>query len=348
VSSWLVIGCTVARCALSASIMVAALALSTARVAAQSCCSLASEDEVSVVPPNRRAVLSSRIAAKHMLFRHDSEGQPHALADDVAATDLILTLGAGLRLPFYERLQLHGTMPLRAQLRTLPVNGTGGSADADHASAVGAGDANLYLRWSALYDDERGVLAEGASASPSLDLFVGTKLATGRVVEGPRASDNARTMGDGSVGLIGGVRALKYLTSSQGLRLTVLYDHRLAHDSDLAATGYESFAPGDQLGVSAGYWLLDGMSWLFGASLDVVWTLAAHANEPGQPARALANSEMRQTSLGLQVTRVLHMPDLELSVGLAADLPVPGISSNVSWEGVQAGVALRYHFMAPH
>jgi len=318
-----------------------ALDVAALRAHAQSCCSLVSEDELSVVPPRRRAVVTSRFSAKQMLFLHDSEGRSHPLGEDVSATDLALAVGGGLRLPFYDRLQLHGTMPVRAQLRTLPSS----DAERDTATALGAGDASLFVRWSALFDDERGLLGDDSSLQPSLDLFAGAKLPTGRHVEGPRARDLARTMGDGSTALVVGMSALKYITSTQGARLSLRFVHPLARDSDPAGTGYEAFTPGDQLGVTAGYWLLEGMHWLFGAALDSTWTFASSARAPGEPERSLSNTEMHQTSIGLQLTRVLRMPDLDLTAGLGADLPLPSVSANVSWEGVQASIALRYHFL---
>ena len=105
--------------AVACSLAVAVALLGPARRArAQSCCSLVSEDELSVVPPGHRAVIGSRLAAKQMLFQHDREGHSHALGDDVSASDVILSVGAGLRMPFYDRLQLHATLPVRGQLRT--------------------------------------------------------------------------------------------------------------------------------------------------------------------------------------------------------------------------------------
>ncbi|HMI93091.1 MAG TPA: hypothetical protein VK509_17090, partial [Polyangiales bacterium] len=261
----------VAACALA---LWLALGFGARRAHAQSCCSLVSEDEVSVVPPYRRAVVISRLAAKQMLFLHDQAGHSHPLGDDVSATDLTLALGGGLRLPFYDRLQLHGVMPVRVQLRSLPGDD---DSSPDRASAAGAGDASLSLRWSALYDDERGMLGDDASLQPSLDLFVGAKLPTGRYVEGPRATDLARTMGDGGAAVAAGASVLKYITSRQGARLSLLFVHRLARDSEPALTGYETFVPGDQLALTAGYWLLEGMHWLFGATLGSTWTFASSA-----------------------------------------------------------------------
>ena len=309
---------------------------------AQSCCSLVSEDEISVVPRHRRALLTSRLSAKHMLFLHDRGGQSHPLGDDVSATDLVLAVGGGLRFPFYDRLQLNGILPIRTQLRTLP------SADgADSATAVGAGDAALFLRWSALDDDERGLCDPAASARPSLDLFAGTKLPTGRYADGPEARDLARTTGDGSAALIAGVTVLKYIGSTHGARLSLRYVHHFPRDSRTALTGYDSFTEGDQLGVTAGYWLSHGMRWLFGATLDSTWTLASSASAPGASSETLADSEMRQASVSLQVTRVLRMPNLDLTLAIGSDLPLPALSANVSWEGVQASLALRYHFLDP-
>lgn len=309
---------------------------------AQSCCSLVSEDEISVVPRHRRALLTSRLAAKHMLFLHDRDGDSHPLGADVSATDLVLALGGGLRFPFYDRLQLNGMLPVRTQLRTLP------SADgADSATALGAGDAALFLRWSALDDDELGLCDPEASARPSLDLFAGTKLPTGRYADGPEARDLARTTGDGSAALIAGVTVLKYVGSNHGARLSLRYVHHLPRDSTTALTGYDSFTEGDQLGVTAGYWISHGMHWLFGATLDTTWTFASRASRPGARGEALADTEMRQTSLGVQVTRVLHMPNLDFTLALGSDLPLPAVSANVSWEGLQASVALRYHFLDP-
>jgi hypothetical protein len=318
----------------------AAIAARTAH--AQSCCSLVSEDEISVVPRHRRALLTTRLAAKSMLFLHDRDGHSHPLGDDVSATDLVLAVGGGLRLPFYDRLQLNGTLPVRSQFRTLP------SAEGpDSATALGAGDAALFLRWSALDDDERGLCDPDASARPSLDLFAGTKLPTGRYADGPQARDLARTTGDGSAAVIAGVTVLKYIGSTHGARLSLRYVHHFPRDSDTALTGYDAFTEGDQLGVTAGYWASHGMHWLFGASLDSTWTFASSAKMPGASNATLADTEMHQTSIGLQVTRVLHMPDLDLTLALGSDLPLPHVAANVSWEGVQASLALRYHFLDP-
>jgi hypothetical protein len=123
--------------------------------------------------------------------------------------------------------------------------------------------------------------------------------------------------------------------------------HHFPRDSDSVRTGYDSFTQGDQLGVTAGYWLSHGMHWLFGATLDSTWTFASSAKTPGASSQTLADTEMRQASVGLQVTRVLHMPNLDLTLAVGSDLPLPGVSANVSWEGVQASLALRYHFLDP-
>lgn len=317
----------------------AVLGVQVAPARAQSCCSLVSEDEISVVPPQHRAVVSARLAAKQMLFLHDLDGESHPLANDVSATDVTVALGAGLRFPFHDRLQLHGSLPVRLQLRSLPAEAR------DSSGAVGPGDAGLFLRWSALYDDERGLFASDADAAPSLDLHAGVELPTGRYVEGGDAHALARTMGAGSAAWVVGLSVLKYVGSTHGARISTRYAHRFARSSDPAATGYETFTPGAQLGFTAGYWLLDGMRWLFGAALDSTWTLPAHAREAGESDRSLAHTAARQTSLGVQVIRVLHMPDLELMFGVASDLPLPALSANVSWEGVQASVALRYHVL---
>jgi hypothetical protein len=131
----------------------------------------------------------------------------------------------------------------------------------------------------------------------------------------------------------------------QGARVSLLFVHRLARDSDPALTGYETFVPGDQLALTAGYWFLHGMHWLFGATLGSTWTFASSASAAGERARSLTDSEMRQTSVGVQITRVLRMPDLDVTLAAASDLPLPAVSANVSWEGVQASVAVRYHFL---
>jgi hypothetical protein len=65
----------------------------------------------------------------------------------------------------------------------------------------------------------------------------------------------------------------------------------------------------------------------------------------GGALRAVDDTQMYQSTLSLQATRVLVMPVLDLTLGLGTDLPVPRLGHNVSWEGAQVGLTLRYHWL---
>ena len=39
------------------------------------------------------------------------------------------------------------------------------------------------------------------------------------------------------------------------------------------------------------------------------------------------------------------MPELDLTLGLSYTLPLPQLSRNVSWEGLQGALTLRWHAM---
>lgn len=322
--------------------LVLGLALVSAPALAQSCCGVVAGDEMAVVPPYERAVFVSQVSAKHMFGRHDSEGAYQPLADDVSATDLQLALGGGFRFPFYDRLQLHGGFSGRLQHRTLP----GLEPEStESATALGPGDLSLSLRWSLLYDDRRGLFLRDASGAPWLDVFVGTKAPTGRYQEGPAPRDLARTMGDGTWGVSGGVRAIKYLTPGHAARLSLRYDARLVRDADQALTGHSEFSPGDQVGLAFGYLGVRRMRWMYGLTATVTFTRTSRAREPGADFRELRGTEMRETTLAANVTRVLIMPQLDLSMSVVYTLPLPQLSQNLSWEGVQGGLSLRYHVL---
>jgi hypothetical protein len=310
---------------------------------AQSCCGVVAEDELAVVSPHRTAVAALRISGKRMFGRHDSEGNYRPLADGVAASDGVVTLGGGVRMPFYQRLQLHGAFSGRVQQRQAPepYPGTG----SESATSFGAGDASLFVRWSALYDDQNGLFRKGASPLPSLDLYTGAKAPTARFVDGPRARDAARTMGDGTWGVIVGVRAIKYITAAHAARISLRYDARFNRDAGTTYTGYSAFSPGDQVGLTLAYLGLKGMRWMFGCAADFAFTLPSSARPVGGSFQTLSGTSMRETTLGAHLTRVLLMPRLDLTANVGYTLPVPKLSRNISWEGVQGGLTLRYHVM---
>jgi hypothetical protein len=317
------------------------VALQLGSAQAQSCCGVVSEDELSVVAPYRRAVLSTRLSFKHMLGRHDSYGEYQPLSDDVSATDTMLGIGAGLRFPFYERVQLHGSLAGRLQHRRLPdFDGSG----TESATRVGLGDASLFLRWSVSYDDQKGMFGDDASYTPWFDVFVGARAPLGTFDQGGSAVNLARTMGDGAWGVIGGARAIKYLTPSHALRLSLRYDARLVRDANLELTGASEFSPGDQVGVTFGYLGLRGMYWMYGATVDVTFTRPSETRAPGEPFVEQDGTEGYETTLGLHVTRVLLMPKLDLTASVVYTPPIPQLSQNISWEGIQGGVAVRYHW----
>lgn len=321
------------------------LAPGTAR--AQSCCGVAAEDELSVAGWERRAVLTAKLGLTHMLGRHDSRGRYSALPDGMAATDAQLVLGAGVRMPFYEALQVHGSFPMRLQYRAVP----SASGEETSATAVGAGDAALFVRWSALRDDELGLFDARGTAVPSLDLYVGGKAPTARFDDGPSAREQARTMGPSTFAVIAGARAIKHLTPEHALRLSARYELHGDREVDDATLAYESFHPGDIIGITAGYLGLSGMHWAFGATLDLTLTTAASARAAGEGFRAVPSSAQRAFTIGAHVTRTISMPDLDLTLGVTYAPPLDQLSSNTALEGVTAGLTLRWHWLrsdAPH
>lgn len=317
------------------------LALLAPHAHAQSCCGVASEDELSVAGFERRAVLTSKLALTHMLGRHDSGGSYSALPDGMAATDAQLVLGAGVRMPFYEPLQIHGSFPMRVQYRALP----GPTGEQTSATAVGAGDALLFIRWSALRDDEHGLFDERSTAVPSLDLYAGAKAPTARYEEGPSARDQARTMGDGTFALIFGARALKYITPEHALRLAARYELHASRQVEDATAAYESFHPGDIIGLSIGYLGLSGMRWAFGATIDVTFTTATSTRAPGEDFREVPKSAQREVTIGAHVTRSLSMPELDLTLGVSYAPPIDQLSRNTTLEGIVGALTLRWHWM---
>lgn len=308
---------------------------------AQSCCGVASEDELSVAGWERRAVLTSKLALTHMLGRHDSQGVYSTLPDAMSATDAQLVLGAGVRMPFYEPLQIHGSFPLRMQYRALP-DATGRESS---ATAVGAGDSLLFVRWSALRDDERGLFDADSSAVPSLDLYVGVKAPTARYEEGPSARDQARTMGDGTFALILGTRAIKHVTPEHAVRLSARYELHGSREVDDSTSAYDRFHPGDILGFALGYLGLSGMHWAFGATVDLTFTTATSTRAPGEDFRELAGSAQREVTVGAHVTRTISMPDLDLTLGVTYAPPIDQLSRNTTLEGIAGALTLRWHWM---
>lgn len=317
------------------------LACSARAAHAQSCCGVASEDELSVAGWERRAVLTSKLAVAHMLGRHDSHGVYSSLPSDTSATDLQLVLGAGVRMPFYEALQIHGSFPVRMQYRALP-DATG---EATSATALGAGDALLFVRWSALRDDERGLFDEASTAVPSLDVYVGGKAPTARHDEGPSAREQARTMGDGTFALIMGARAIKHVTPEHALRVSARYELHGSREVEDATSAYDRFHPGDVIGFAIGYLGLSGMSWAFGATLDLTLTTATSTREPNEDFEEVPNSAQREVTLGAHVTRTLSMPDLDLTLGITYAPPIDGLSDNTTLEGIAGALTLRWHWM---
>lgn len=308
---------------------------------AQSCCGVASEDELSVAGFDRRAVLTSKIAVTQMLGRHDSDARYSALPEGVSATDAQLVLGAGVRMPFYEPLQIHGSFPVRVQYRALP-DATG---EQSSSTAFGAGDALLFVRWSALRDDERGLFDDDSTAIPSLDLYVGGKAPTARHDDGPSARDQARTMGDGTFALIMGARAIKYVTPEHALRLSARYELHGSREVQDATSTYDRFNPGDKIGFALGYLGLSGMWWAFGATIDLTLTTPSSSRAPGGELRDIANTEERELTVGAHVTRVLIMPVLDLTLGLNYAPPIDQLSKNTPLEGIAGGLTLRWHWM---
>jgi hypothetical protein len=306
---------------------------------AQSCCGVASEDELSVAGWERRAVLTSKLAVTHMLGRHDSEGSYSALTDGVAATDAQLVLGAGVRMPFYEPLQIHGSFPMRLQYRAAP----GPTGEQTSATAFGPGDALLFLRWSALRDDELGPF-DGGSMVPSLDLYVGGKAPTARYEEGPTARDQARTMGDGTFAAIFGARAIKHLTPEHALRLSGRYELHGSREVE-GSMLYDRFHPGDIIGFAIGYLGLSGMHWAFGGTIDLTFTTATSSRAPGGEFSDTPNSAQREVTIGAHVTRTISMPDLDLTLGVTYAPPIDGLSENTTLEGIAGALTLRWHWM---
>lgn len=309
---------------------------------AQSCCGVVAEDELAVVSPHRRAVVTTRVTLKRMIGRHDLDGRYRALDPGVSASDAQLTLGGGLRFPFYDRLQVHGALSGRLQHRRLPDADGGGSSA---ALAAGLGDVSGFLRWSASFDDQRGLFGAAGSFVPSLDVYAGAKAPTAAYHEGIDARDVARTMGDGAWGIVTGARLIKYLTPAHAARVSLRYDARLWREADAEVTGYSRFSPGDQVGLTVAYLGLKGMDWMFGCSADFSFTLPSAARRAGGASRTLRGTEMRETVLGVHLTRVLIMPRLDLTVSVSYTLPLPRLSQNLSFEGILAGLALRYHVM---
>jgi hypothetical protein len=325
-----------------ASALVLALLTGAARAAhAQSCCGVASEDELSVAGWERRAVLTSKLAVTHMLGRHDSDGAYQSLPDDTSATDAQLVLGAGVRMPFYEPLQIHGSFPIRMQYRALP----GATGEQTSATAVGAGDALVFVRWSALRDDERGLFDAASTAVPSLDLYAGSKLPTARHEDGPSAREQARTMGDGTFALILGARAIKHITPEHALRLSARYELHDSREVDDAAAPYERFHPGNIIGLAIGYLGLSGMHWAYGATIDLTFTTATSTEAPGEDFEDVPNSAQREVTLGAHVTRTVAMPDLDLTLGVTYAPPIDQLSRNTTLEGIAGALTLRWHWM---
>jgi hypothetical protein len=141
------------------------------------------------------------------------------------------------------------------------------------------------------------------------------------------------------------VRAIKYVTPEHAVRLSLHYDHKLVRDVDESAGApYEAFSPGDTIGLTLGYLGTSGMHWAFGVTAEAAFTLESSARSAGGELEPLPGTAMHEITLGAHVTRVIVMPELDLTLGLAYAPPISYFARNTSLEGVLAALTFRWHF----
>ncbi|MCA9564495.1 MAG: hypothetical protein KC561_13455, partial [Myxococcales bacterium] len=107
---------------------------------AQPCCTATSLSDFGVVGRCQKATIATQIGFDYGLGSFGRDGEYHPFSEETRASDWILTLGGGVRLGL-RNLQLHASVPIRFQSRTLP--------GFDSETSTFFGDAALSLRWTA-------------------------------------------------------------------------------------------------------------------------------------------------------------------------------------------------------
>lgn len=303
-----------------------ALVAMIAPASAQPCCTATGATEVSVVGRCHQSVLASQLSYERGLAYYDADGE-RSFRDD-AANDVILTVGGGTRLG-WDRLQVHGGIPLRLQQRQ---SGTNSS------TAWGIGDAAFELRFTPLYDAMGGIGGEASSFLPFVDVFAGVKMPTGRAPEDARDSTLADVTSDGAWAATGGVRLTKFVTTSDIVSLQLDLVHAFARDIP-TPTGELSLARGLQTGTRLGYTRLFNLFWSAGGHVDLRLRGPTALGDADVP-----DSESRRVMVGAHVTRVVAFPYWEVTLAAATDTLLPEVARNVLAAGPTASLTLRRTF----
>jgi hypothetical protein len=267
----------------------AAAALAVALLAApgaafaQACCGSTGSDDLAILSGCEQAVVAARVGWEGGFGSFDAQGR-YAPYDEYAAHDVVWTLGAGTRLPV-PSLQIHGSLPVRLQYRR-----AGGAGD----TAAGLGDAAVAARWTAL---------------PALDLEAGLRLPTGRAPEDATSPLAADATGAGAWAWIAAIRLKKRFVPAHGAFVDARFERAFERD-----VGPVRYAPGDALGVTAGWLYVHDLVWSGGVTAGALWHGAA--SEDGRP---VPDGEGHRLRLGAHVTRVLAAPHWDATLNLGVD-----------------------------
>lgn len=308
---------------------------------AQACCSTTSTNEFAVVGRGHHAILASQLSYQHGLTSADADARAHPLGDS-AYRDLVLQLGAGLRMPApLQLVQVYGSVPLRLQHRRL--------GDAEGQTATHQGDAAAGVRWTVLTDTTHGIHAgHPRSYVPFLDLFSTVKAPTGRGPSPSRDPSAADVSGNGQweVGL--GAKVSKHLTMKDVVQAIGQHVLRRARSLDAADPAEPiEFSLGDLTQATLSYIRLENIFWSWGASTTFKYTQPARQRLSGADFRDVPDSDSRRVQVAAFLTHSLKYPHLDLSLSLAYDPPIDGLGKNLPIAGPSMAVKLGYNFVRP-
>ncbi|MFW6049548.1 MAG: hypothetical protein ACODAU_00150 [Myxococcota bacterium] len=297
-----------------------------ARAGAQACCTGTASGELGVVGPCRRALVSAQLTWEHQVGGWANDGTFRRF-DGTRAEDLALTVAGGVRF-LEDRLQLHGSLPVRMQHRALPGLGT--------STRAGLGDAFVGLRGTIVEGAQDGVeKGDPSTLVPWVDLILGAGIPTGRAPDRTRDATGADIMGDGSWDATLGAKLTQFVASRHALTATFTWSHRFARQVE-----GRRFAPGARYAVRLAWLHIPSLFWSWGpfASLD----LTAPAEQDGN---TVAASRTRRLRVGLFATHAIVFPTWELMVGLSSDAMFDGGGRNVPFAGATLSVGIQRVFM---
>ncbi len=290
-----------------AALVAAALAAAPGAAFAQACCGTTGADDLAIVTGCASAVMAARVGWEGGLGRFDAQGR-YARYDDYAAHDVVWTLGAGARLPWVPSLQVHGSLPVRMQHRR-----AGDTRD----MAAGVGDASLALRWKAL---------------APLDVEAGLRLPTGRAPEDATSPLAADATGAGAFAWTSAIRLTRWFVPAHGAFVDARFERAFERD-----VGPVRYAPGDALGLTAGWLFARDLVWSGGVTAGALWRGAAR-----EDGRDVPDSDGHRLRLGVHVSRVLAAPHWDATLNLGLDPWWRDGGANVPLAGPSLALTVRH------